>query len=146
MSGLPVELTTEECLDRLSAAQVGRIAFSTPGGMRIVPVNYSVFAGAVVLRTSSYSELGTYAADSQVAFEIDEIDTTERVGWSVVASGRLERITDTDEVQRIRLAWDPDPWAEGARNLYLRLTWRELTGRRLGGHWLHQHEKIARVV
>lgn len=131
MSGVPIELTTDECLDRLCAGEVGRIAFSTPGGVRIVPVNYSVFAGAIVLRTSSYSELGSYAADSQVAFEIDRLDAEDRTGWSVVASGRLERMTDPDEVQRVRLAWDPEPWAEGARNLYLRLAWRELTGRRL---------------
>ena len=146
MSGVPIELTTEECLDHLCAGGVGRLAFSTPGGMRIVPVNYSVFGGAIVVRTSSYSELGSYAPDSQVAFEIDHLDDEDRSGWSVVASGRLARVTDNDEVQRIRLAWDPEPWAEGARNLYLRLAWRELTGRRLGGSLLRQTGNLARVV
>ena len=136
MNGVPIELTTEECLDRLSAGTVGRVAFSTPGGLRMVPVNYAMFEGAIILRTSSYSELGTYAAGTQVAFEIDEFDMEHRGGWSVVANGRLERVNDPEEIQRVRLAWDPDPWAAGARNLYLRLTWRELTGRRLGNSWL----------
>lgn len=146
MSGVPIELTIEECLDHLCASEVGRLAFTTPGGVRIVPVNYSVFGGAIVVRTSSYSELGTYAADSKVAFEVDHLDGEERIGWSVVAFGRLERMSDPDEIQRVRLAWDPDPWAEGARNLYLRLTWRELTGRRLSGSLLRRSEKLARVV
>ncbi|HET8603381.1 MAG TPA: pyridoxamine 5'-phosphate oxidase family protein [Marmoricola sp.] len=136
MNGVPIELTTEECLDQLSAGTVGRVAFSTPGGLRMVPVNYAVFEGAIVVRTSSYSELGTYAAGTAVAFEIDELDVERRTGWSVVANGRLERINDPEEIQRVRLAWDPEPWAAGARNLYLRLGWRELTGRRLGGSWL----------
>jgi nitroimidazol reductase NimA-like FMN-containing flavoprotein (pyridoxamine 5'-phosphate oxidase superfamily) len=141
MSGVPIELTTDECLEQLSAGAVGRVAFSTPGGLRIVPVNYSVVTGAIVMRTSSYSELGTYGAGTQVAFEIDEFDVERQTGWSVVANGRLERVNDPEEIQRIRSAWDPEPWAAGARTLYLRLTWRELTGRRLGGNWVRLEAK-----
>lgn len=146
MSGLPIELTTEECLARLSAGGVGRIGFNTPGGLRIVPLNYSVVDGAIVVRTSSYSELGTYAPDAGVAFEIDAIDEATRSGWSVLASGRLSRVTDAEEVQRIRLGRDPEPWAEGARHLYLRLAWRELTGRRLGAVGARGADAVARVV
>lgn len=131
MSGVAMELTTEECLDRLCGGNIGRLAFSTPGGLRLVPLNYAVFTGSIVVRTSSYSELGTYGADSQVAFEIDEIDAEQETGWSVVAVGRLERVVEASEIQRIRDAWDPEPWAAGARHLYLRLRWGELSGRRL---------------
>lgn len=146
MSGAPIELTTEECLDHLRAGEIGRMAFATPGGLRIVPVNYSVFGEAIVVRTSSYSELGSYAADSQVAFEVDDLDAVEQGGWSVVASGRLERVAEAEEIQQIRVGWDPSPWAEGSRNLYLRLAWRELTGRRVGGGWLRHSDNLARVV
>ena len=146
MTGVPIELTTEECLARLSAGTVGRVAFSTPGGIRLVPLNYSVFEGAVLMRTSSYSELGTYAADTQVAFEIDDFDAAEQSGWSVVAIGRLGRVLDREELERIRLAWDPEPWAAGARHCYLRLAWRELTGRRLGNTWLRGESRKHQVV
>ena len=36
--------------------------------------------------------------------------------------------------------WDPRPWAGGSRLLYLRLPWRELTGRRLGHGWNRGNE------
>ena len=133
MSGIPFELTAEECLDRLRAGSVGRIAFLAPGGIRIVPVNYSVVDKRIVVRTSPYSELGSYAADAQAAFEIDGIDEEARSGWSVVAAGRLRRVTDAEEIERIRRDAGPEPWAAGARALYLCLDWRDLSGRRLDG-------------
>ena len=34
---------------------------------------------------------------------------------------------------RLRGRWDPHPWAGGSRQLYMRLTWRTLSGRRLSG-------------
>lgn len=134
MSGIPIELNIEECLARLHEQSVGRIALATPQGPRIIPVNYSVDAESLVVRTSPYSELGAYGDNRPVAFEIDHFDPNHERGWSVVAHARAHRITDPDEINRIRLAWDPAPWAEGMRNLYLRLVWHSLTGRRLGGH------------
>jgi nitroimidazol reductase NimA-like FMN-containing flavoprotein (pyridoxamine 5'-phosphate oxidase superfamily) len=137
MSGIPFELTAEECLERLRAGSVGRIAFLTPGGIRIVPVNYSVAGERIVLRTSPYSELGSYAANAQAAFEVDRIDEETRSGWSVVATGRLRRVTDGQEIERIRPDADPEPWAAGSRTLYLCLDWRDLSGRRLEGDDRH---------
>ena len=133
MNGVPLELSAAECLDRLRAGSIGRIAFVTPGGVRIVPVNYSVVDKRIVVRTSPYSELGSYASDSPAAFELDRIDDEIRSGWSVVATGRLRRVTDGDEIERIRADADPEPWAAGSRALYMCLDWRDLSGRRLAG-------------
>ncbi|WP_310963175.1 pyridoxamine 5'-phosphate oxidase family protein [Nocardioides terrisoli] len=136
MSRTPVELTFEECLQGLSAGVIGRVALSTPRGPRIVPVNYGVFDDAIIIRTAPYSELGTYGPDALLAFEVDDFDIDLEEGWSVVAHGRAQRIDDLDEIEQIRTALDPQPWAAGVRSMYLRLEWRELTGRRLGGGWL----------
>jgi nitroimidazol reductase NimA-like FMN-containing flavoprotein (pyridoxamine 5'-phosphate oxidase superfamily) len=133
MNGVPLELSAEECLERLRAGSFGRIAFVTPGGVRIVPVNYSVVDKRIVVRTSPYSELGSYATDSPAAFEMDRIDEGTRSGWSVVVTGRLRRVTDGVEIERIRRDADPEPWAAGSRALYLLLDWRDLSGRRLEG-------------
>ena len=130
---MPVELTEEECRDLLSRHVVGRVALSTPGGPRIVPVNYALYDNSIVFRTAPYSELGTYGWDAELAFEIDHIDEEKHSGWSVVALGRGSLIEDTAELGQIRGRTDPHPWAGGSRQLYMRLTWRTLTGRRIPG-------------
>ncbi len=132
-------LTVAECRHLLETEVVGRVAFVTPAGPRIVPVNYALVGEAIDLRTAAYSELATYAPDTQVAFEIDHLDRERRQGWSVIAHGRCERLEDYDDDSRFRPpGQEPEPWAAGLRPLYLRIAWLELTGRRVGGpHWPH---------
>jgi len=127
----PVELTVAECRELLAAEVVGRVAMATPVGPRIVPVNYAVHEDSIVFRTAPYSELSTYGWNVELAFEIDHVDQEHQVGWSVVAAGRAHVVEEAEEVQEIRRSWGPRPWAPGLRNLYVRLAWRELTGRRL---------------
>jgi uncharacterized protein len=129
----PIEMKVDECLDLLRTNVVGRVALSTPVGPRIVPVNYGMYGDdTIVFRTTPYSELGTYGWNTELAFEIDHIDYDQHQGWSVVAFGRGELVEDPDELVDIRRSWDPRPWAEGQRNLYMKLTWHNITGRRLG--------------
>lgn len=126
------ELSERRCEELLGAGVAGRVAISTPNGPHIVPVNYSVVDGAIIVRTSPYSLLGTYARDTTFAFEIDGFDLDRSAGWSVQARGRAEVVTDRDELDHIREVAEPSPWAAGARILFLRLRWSELTGRQLG--------------
>lgn len=132
----PIGLSVEECEELLGAGIVGRIAFSTPQGPQIFPVNYSVVDRAVVIRVSPYGPLGIEGRGARAAFEIDQFDHDYQHGWSVVAHGQLVAVTDADEYARIETIWQPRPWATGAnRNLCLKLPWSELTGRRLGRGW-----------
>jgi uncharacterized protein len=126
------ELSTEECVDLLRAGLVGRAAICTPAGPHVVPVNYTVHGDAVVFRTTPYSVLGTYSWAGDIAFEIDHVDLERHEGWSVVAVGRGEMVEDVEEVEEIRWANEPRPWADGARPLIVRLRWRQITGRRIG--------------
>ena len=87
-------------------------------------------AGAIVFRTTHYSELATHAVGHDAAFEVDDVNPRRQTGWSIVALGRVEEVSN-HELQTLRTLWVPRPWAGGLRNLYLRLTWRQLTGRRL---------------
>jgi nitroimidazol reductase NimA-like FMN-containing flavoprotein (pyridoxamine 5'-phosphate oxidase superfamily) len=125
-------LGTEECRDLLGRGVVGRVAMATPVGPRIIPVSYSLHGDAIVFRTAPYSELSTYGWDTELAFEIDDLDYETHQGWSVLAVGRARVVSDHDELQRIRSEGEPRPWAPGTRNLYVALAWRKLTGVRLG--------------
>lgn len=126
-----VELSLTECLALLFRGQVGRVGFVTPTGPRLVPVNYSIYHGDVMFRTSPYSELGTHGWDHLVVFEVEELDPEQGLGWSVVARGRCAKVEDPLLLQEIRRSWDPNSWVPGPRHLYLRLAWDDLTGRRI---------------
>ena len=125
------EMTTDESVALLAAQAVGRAAICTPSGPYIVPVNYSVHEDSVVFRTAPYSVLGSYGWAGDIAFEVDHFDTDTRTGWSVVAVGRGEMVENAEDLADIRWAHEPKPWAEGTKPLYLRLQWREVTGRRI---------------
>lgn len=127
-----VELNVEECLELLESDVVGRVGMCTRVGPRIVPVNYAMFEDTIVFRTAPYSEVGTLGLGTEVAFEVDRLDYDKRRGWSVLAVGRAEVVDDPEVRQAIQRQWDPDPWAEGLRHLYVRIRWTDLTGRSLG--------------
>jgi nitroimidazol reductase NimA-like FMN-containing flavoprotein (pyridoxamine 5'-phosphate oxidase superfamily) len=140
----PMELSYAKCRDLLGSGVFGRVAVCTPEGPRILPVNYSVVSEAIVIRISDDGLLATYGPDAPMSFEVDHVDYADHKGWSVVATGRGQRIDDPDEVARIKRTWDPRPWAGGDRPLYVRLAWDELTGRRLGQDWTHANELPVR--
>ena len=125
-------LARTDCLDLLAAGSVGRVAVTTPDGPHIVPVSYTVFDDSVVVRTSAYSLLGTYARDAVVAFEVDAFDPGSRSGWSVVVRSRCTVEGDPSTIREIRTAAPDAPWAGGTRNLYLRLRLDQVTGRTVG--------------
>ena len=79
-----------------------------------------------------------------MAFEVDVADHERQLGWSVVARGRAGVVDDPAELAAIRSFWDPRPWAGGVRPVYVRLRWRELTGRRLGSGWTTANEVPVR--
>lgn len=126
------EMSYAECRTHLANASAGRVAVSTPDGPHIVPVNFSVVDESIVFRTSPFSVLATYGRNAKLAFEVDFFDAQRQLGWSVVARGRADVVTDPEDLSHIRQVWAPTPWADGVRNLHLRLTWQELSGRCLG--------------
>jgi hypothetical protein len=139
-----LELPPDKCEELLRASIIGRVGFSTSEGPQIVPVNYTTVGNAVLFRTTPYSQLGAHADGSPLAFEIDHIDYEDHKGWSVVAHGVGERVKDTSGLEDMTPFWNPKPWAAGARVLYIRLPWKTLTGRRIGGGWTRENELPVR--
>ncbi|KAB2810815.1 pyridoxamine 5'-phosphate oxidase family protein [Pimelobacter simplex] len=121
--GRLVVLGEQECWDLLRSRPVGRIAWSGPHGVVVVPVNFAVDDGAVVLRTSPYSQLAREGTDREVGFEVDLVDVEAHSGWSVLVQGRCTRDRHASDA--------PTPWVTGPRTLGLRIEARAVSGRRL---------------
>ena len=118
-----VALSEDECWDHLRSRSVGRIAWSGDEGVSVVPVNFVVEDGAILLRTTPYSLMARDCTARDVAFEADAFDDATHTGWSVLVRGRCER--------QDRAGDAPLPWATGSRVLGLRIEARVVTGRRL---------------
>ncbi|MEU3347676.1 pyridoxamine 5'-phosphate oxidase family protein [Streptomyces sp. NPDC006700] len=124
------DLGPDECRTLLSTHGVGRVALTGPDGPAVFPVNYDVVDDDLVFRT----EPGTVAACAvghEVAFEVDHVDETTSQGWSVLAVGRAEAVTEADAVRRLGERAHSDPWAGGPRTLWVRIRPARLTGRRI---------------
>ncbi len=122
------------CLDLLASEPVGRLAFTYQGDPAILPVNFVVVDGDVAFRTARGSKLeaAQTSPEKVVAFEVDRYDRDDHSGWSVVVKGTRSGVLD--EVQRDRLDNDTNllPWTDTrARATWVRLTPREITGRRI---------------
>jgi len=140
----PYELSYGKCRELLAAGVFGRVGVCTPQTPVILPVNYAVVGEAIIFRTTPHGVVANHEWDSPIAFEVDHVDYADHKGWSVLATGRADRIEDADEIARIKRTWEPQPWAGGDRPLYVRLAWEELTGRRLGQGWTHANETPVR--
>jgi uncharacterized protein len=128
-----IELDRAECMELLAAKSVGRIAYASDTGARILPVNYILVGDSVIFRTVPAGEIFHNALNSICAFEIDETEEFFESGWSVVAVGRLQLATE-DDFARMRYGKLPEPWAGGSRWMFVRLPCEQVSGRRVIGH------------
>jgi uncharacterized protein len=120
-----------ECLELLATAQVGRVALVVDGHPEIFPVNYALDGDSVLFRTAEGSVL-THAGLTQVAFEVDHVDTSNRSGWSVLVQGQADDIggaidATSERLRRLALI----TWAPGRRDRWFVIRPRAITGRRL---------------
>lgn len=130
-SGLEI-LDEDECRRLLERAEIGRIVFTHHALPAVQPVNFAVSGGDIVIRTSPTSRLAKAAADTIVAFEIDEFDTAAETGWSVVAVGPARHVTDAADAAALE-ALPLRTWAPGERDYFVRIRPELITGRRIGG-------------
>ncbi|MDQ1286801.1 MAG: uncharacterized protein QG622_366 [Actinomycetota bacterium] len=120
------------CARLLAATEFGRLAVVEDGRPRIVVLNHFAEDGYVLFRTRDDVFLARLigAGAIDVVYEVDGAFPVGRTGWSVIVAGSLVRETDPARIvsARERLA----TWAEGHRDLVLRLDVQEITGRRVG--------------
>lgn len=128
------ELSADEALQLLGTAELGRIVFTRHALPAVRPVNHVLDAGDIIIRVQDGSTLAALLAAQEgagvvVAYEADDIDTGEHLGWSVVATGYATAVTDPDEIERyLRLL---QPWATGSASWAIRIRPDLVTGFRL---------------
>lgn len=128
-------MASHECERLLRAGVFGRIVLPTPTRTEMFPVNYAVMSDAVLIRTSPGSLLDRYADGAELLVEIDEVDHERWLGWSVVVRGIGERVDEADLTPGERGSPGPPPWVSRERDIWIRLRWVEITGRKLGSGW-----------
>jgi len=108
--GSVVHLTEEECWGLLETEEFGRLAYRLVDEVHLVPINYLVDGRTLVFRTAAGNKLLAAALHSDVALEIDW--HSDLAAWSVVARGRMRRLSEDEmhRVERLPLRpWVPTP-------------------------------------
>jgi nitroimidazol reductase NimA-like FMN-containing flavoprotein (pyridoxamine 5'-phosphate oxidase superfamily) len=121
-------LSPAECFGLLELGGIGRAGFASADGIMMLPVNFAVTGKTIIFRTAPDSLLAVYA-DGPVSFEVDHLDATLRAGWSVLVHGRARRVADEREVRRLEDRTHLEPWAGGARDVYVRIAPTRISGR-----------------
>ena len=123
-------LSPEDCLGLLEPGGVGRVGVMSADGIVMLPVNYAIAANAVVFRTAPDTLLAAHAS-GPASFQADRLDEAGREGWSVLVQGRAHVVAGEREVRGLERETQLEPWADGARDVWVRITPVRITGRRL---------------
>ena len=129
---LLVPIPEQEALGLLASVDFGRLVFTEHALPAVRPLNHIVDDGEVVVRTRLGSRVATRATPPVVdvfTYEADDIDAEERVGWSVVVTGRAAVVTDPERLQRCadRLR----PWVDLPMDVTIAIRPEIITGVRL---------------
>jgi hypothetical protein len=123
-------LNQTECRRLLAPGGVGRIAFGTANGPVVLPVNFAVLAGTIVIRTAEGTAIEGHA-DELMALEVDHLDEALCQGWSVLVRGQAHRVTHPAELHHVRRDAAVWPWPGDDRDVYVRILPTHITGRRI---------------
>ena len=123
-------LSPDECLGLLEPGGVGRVGLASLDGIIMLPVNFAVAGHTIVFRTAPDALLAVHAT-GLVSFEADHTDEEMREGWSVLVQGHAHKISDERELTRLEHATSLEPWAAGARDVWVRITPTRISGRRI---------------
>lgn len=132
------ELDVEECLQLLARRRFGRLAVDDDHGPVILPVNYRLQDGMILIRTATGTKLD--AADRQAAatLEVDDVADDGDAGWSLVVRGRLRRLMGTSRGS----AQEPVPVPDGDRPHLIGLMPGRITGRRFGSEEARYRRRV----
>jgi len=100
-------------------------------GIVMLPVNYAITANSVVFRTGPDTLLAAQAP-GPASFQADCLDEAGHAGWSVLVQGHAHLVAEEREVLNLERKTGLEPWAGGARDVWVRITAVRITGRRLG--------------
>lgn len=100
-----VELDGVEAMRLLASVGHGRVVFTSNALPAIRPVNHLVDDGRVIVRTRLTAKVSAAVRSNAgagvvVAYEADDLDPHQRLGWSVVVTGLATTVSDPDQIAR----------------------------------------------
>lgn len=124
-----VALSVQECWACLRAVPIGRLVYTEHALPAIRPVNFSLHGNEIIIWSLRGGKARALPGQV-VAFEVDQVDEPGHTGWSVVALGSVEVLSDENELLSVT---EPDrrPWVAGRFDHVIRIRVHEVTGRRL---------------
>jgi nitroimidazol reductase NimA-like FMN-containing flavoprotein (pyridoxamine 5'-phosphate oxidase superfamily) len=126
-----LHITWRECVDLISDMAVGRVVFTERAMPAVLPVTFAVVGDAVVFSTGAGTRLAEQARRGVLCFQVDEVDVLTRTGWSVLVTGVPEIVTD--ETERAHVRELVQTWVPGRDDVFVRLPFTVVTGRRIVG-------------
>ena len=128
-NGLEV-LDRDECLRLLAGATLGRIGVSSGALPTVLPVNFRLDGDRILVRTGVGTKLDAAARNAVVSFEVDDVDSTHDVGWSVVVTGVAREVSDPAELDALRDA-PPTRWEPRGDRHVIAISTEMVSGRRV---------------
>lgn len=122
------DLDTAACLELLDQAPVGRVAFVEDDVPVILPVNFTVDDGEIVIRVADGSGLARKHG-ALMAFEVDDIRAWAQAGRSVLVVGQASVTSDPTRLARLRKVFQP--WAGGRHDVLIGISMERMTGRKI---------------
>ena len=129
------DLSSDECFTLLGQETVGRLVYVDDLGPAAVPVDYALAGQGIVFRSEDGSKIRGLRGKHDVAFEVDHIDKASRSGWSVLVRGTREEV-EFEHLPELLVRIDgyvPLPWKKGIHKIWVVITPKTVTGRRLAG-------------
>jgi uncharacterized protein len=123
------DLAERECLELLASRVLGRVAVVVEGAARVYPVNYLLDGRDVVFRTDEGTKLDAAHRCELATFEVDDSDPLYHTGWSVMATGRLETVSEPQELHRMQ-SLPVRAWGRDGRH-WVRMPITSISGRRI---------------
>ena len=129
------ELPELDCWELLRQEEFGRLAFHLVNEVHLVPINYVVHRGRIVVRTAEGSKLLGITMNQDVAFEIDRYDDERAMSVVVRGTARELQGEEADQAEHLQLR----PWVPTAKFSIVEIKPVEVTGRmfRLDRPWKH---------
>ncbi len=127
------ELTSPECYRLLATRHVGRLGVIAEHHPLIIPMNYAMDDEIIVVRSRPGLKLDA-ARHANVTFQVDDIDTVTRTGWSVLVRGLAEEMTAAHHPRLVEQTRGTglQPWVSGDDLRWVRIIPHGISGRRLG--------------
>jgi len=123
-------LDEDECLALLAREPVGRLGLAASALPVVLPVNFALVGRTIVFASEPGLKLEAARQGTVACLEVDGYDTWAHSGWSVLATGRMQEITDPGRVAEAKeLA--VSPWAIQHPQFYVEIEIELLSGRRI---------------